>query len=94
MPGLRLLPFLSYYPLSPPPPRLGLSANSTKWSNTLEQFLGWCRQTVSVCLTFLWGWHPKNYDAINEMNKKHLADHIENLKKKVVVGNDIQGLYN
>ena len=35
-----------------------------------------------------------SYDAINGMNKKDLVDHIENLKGKVVVGNDIQGLFN
>ena len=35
-----------------------------------------------------------SYDAINGMKKKDLVDHIENLKGKVVVGNDIQGLFN
>ena len=35
-----------------------------------------------------------SYDAINGMNKKDLFDHTENLKRKVVVGNDIQGLFN
>ena len=30
-----------------------LSANSTKWSNTLKQFAGFCRQIVWVCLTVL-----------------------------------------
>ena len=35
-----------------------------------------------------------SYDAINGMKKKDLVDHIENLKGKVVVGNDIQGLLN
>ena len=35
-----------------------------------------------------------SYDAINGMNKKDLVGHIENLKGKVVVGNDIQGLFN
>ena len=35
-----------------------------------------------------------SYDAINEMKKKDLVDHIENLNGKVVVGNDIQGLFN
>ena len=33
-------------------------------------------------------------DAINRMKKKDLVDHIENLKGKAVVGNDIQGLFN
>ena len=35
-----------------------------------------------------------SYDAINGMKKKDLVDHIENLKGKVVVGNNIQGLIN
>ena len=35
-----------------------------------------------------------SYDAINEMKKKDLVDHIDNLNGKVVVGNDIQGLFN
>ena len=35
-----------------------------------------------------------SYDAINGMKKKDLVDHIENLRGKVVVGNDIQGLFN
>ena len=35
-----------------------------------------------------------SYDAINGMKKKDVVDHIENLKGKVVVGNDIQGLFN
>ena len=33
-----------------------------------------------------------SYDAINGMKKKDLVDHIENLKGKVAVSNDIQGL--
>ena len=36
-----------------------LSANSTKWSNTLKQFVGNSRQIVRVCLTILWGWRLK-----------------------------------
>ena len=35
-----------------------------------------------------------SHDAINGMKKIDLLDHIENLKGKVVVGNDIQGLFN
>ena len=35
-----------------------------------------------------------SYDDINGMKKKDLVDHIENKKGKVVVGNDIQGLFN
>ena len=34
------------------------------------------------------------FDAINGMKKKDLVDHIENLKGKIVVGNNIQGLFN
>ena len=33
------------------------SANLTKWSNTLQQFVGSSRRIVWVCLTILWGWH-------------------------------------
>ena len=33
-----------------------LSANPTKWSNTLKQFVGCCRRIVWVCLTILWDW--------------------------------------
>ena len=35
-----------------------------------------------------------SYDAINGMKKKDLVDHIDNLNGKVVVGNDVQGLFN
>ena len=35
-----------------------------------------------------------SYDATNGMKKKDLVDHKENLKGKVVVGDDIQGLFN
>ena len=31
-----------------------LSANFTKWSNTLELFVGCCQQIVWVCLTIMW----------------------------------------
>ena len=33
-------------------------------------------------------------NATNGMKKKNIADRIKNLKEKVVVGNDIQGLFN
>ena len=36
-----------------------LSANPTKWSTTLKQFGGCCRQIVWICLTILWGWFLK-----------------------------------
>ena len=35
------------------------SANPTKWSNTPKQFVSYCRRTVWVCLTILWGWRLK-----------------------------------
>ena len=35
-----------------------------------------------------------SYDAINGMKKKDLVDHIDILNGKVVVGNDVQGLFN
>ena len=38
-----------------------LSANPTKWSSTLKQFLGNNWQIFSVCLTILWGWCLKRY---------------------------------
>ena len=33
-----------------------LSADPTKWSNTLKQFVDKSRLIVWVCLTILWGW--------------------------------------
>ena len=36
-----------------------LSANFTKWSNALKQFVGCCRRIVWVCLTILWDWRFK-----------------------------------
>ena len=36
-----------------------LSANPTKWLNTLKQFVDFCWRNVWVCLTFLWGWRLK-----------------------------------
>ena len=36
-----------------------LSANPTKWSNTLKQFVGISRQIVCVCLIILWDWRLK-----------------------------------
>ena len=36
-----------------------LSANPTKWSNTLKQFVGCWRRLVLACLTILWGWRLK-----------------------------------
>ena len=34
-----------------------LSINPTKWSNTLRQLVGFCRQIIWVYLTILWGWN-------------------------------------
>ena len=34
-----------------------LTTNPQKWSDTLKQFAGCCRQIVWVCLTILFGWH-------------------------------------
>ena len=36
-----------------------LSANPTKWSSRLKQFVGKSRRIVWVCLTILWGWRLK-----------------------------------
>ena len=36
-----------------------LSANLTKRSNTLKQFVSFCRRIVLGCLTILWGWRLK-----------------------------------
>ena len=38
-----------------------LSANLTKWSYTLKQFVGCCRRIVWVCLTILWVWRWKGW---------------------------------
>ena len=36
------------------------SVDPTKWSNTIKQFVGFCRQIVGVCLAILWGWRLKS----------------------------------
>ena len=41
-----------------------LSANLTKWSNTLEQFVCNSRRIVWVCLAILWGWRIENVSWI------------------------------
>ena len=38
-----------------------LSANPTKWSNTLKQFISNSLRIVWVCLTILLGWRLKGY---------------------------------
>ena len=46
---LKWLLFLSIWPLNP------LSANPSKWSNTLKQFVGCCQRIIWVSLIILWG---------------------------------------
>ena len=41
-----------------------LSGNLTKWSDTLKQFVGFCRRIVWVCLTILWGCYLKGIQSI------------------------------
>ena len=43
---------------------IALSANPTKWSNTLKQSVGISRGIDWVCLTILWGWRLKDYYQI------------------------------
>ena len=38
-----------------------LSANPTKWSNTLKQFIDKSQKIVWVCVAILWGWLLKGY---------------------------------
>ena len=37
-----------------------LSAHTTKWSNTIKQFVAKSRRIAWVCLTILWGWPLKS----------------------------------
>ena len=37
------------------------SANPTKWSNILKQFVGFYRRIVLVCLTILYSFQLKGY---------------------------------
>ena len=46
-----------------------LSANPTKWSNTLKQFVGKCRQIVWVCLTILWDLHLKAWNEASNLKE-------------------------
>ena len=41
-----------------------LSANPTKWSNTLQQFVGNSGRIVWVCLPILWSWRLKGLHAL------------------------------
>ena len=45
-----------------------LSANSTKWLNTLKQFVGCCWRIVWLYLTILWGWRleDKRKNTLNQ----------------------------
>ena len=40
-----------------------LSGNSTKWSDTIKQFIG-CRRIIWVCLTIFWGCRLKGNSLI------------------------------
>ena len=55
-----------------------LSANPTKCSNTLKQFVGFCRRIVSVCLTILWGWRLKCF-------KNNLCPTSKNILKTYII---------
>ena len=48
-----------------------LSANPTKWSNTLKQFAG-NFPTNWECLTILWGWSLNGYIAMRPHKSLHL----------------------
>ena len=41
-----------------------LSANPTKWPDTLKEFVGFCQRFVLLYLTILWGWRLKPVSAI------------------------------
>ena len=41
-----------------------MSANPTKWTNTLKQFVGCYRRICWVCLTILWGWPLKGLTSV------------------------------
>ena len=58
-----------------------LSANPTKWSNTLKQFIGNGGQIVGVCLTILWGWRIKGKNIFYRV----LNTPYESLTAKVVI---------
>ena len=46
-----------------------LSANLTKWSNTLKQSVVFCRRIVGVCLTNLWDWCSVNLQHVLLFNR-------------------------
>ena len=53
---LNTIPFIYFH---------SLNSNSSKWSNTLKQFVGCCRRIVWVCLTILWSWHLKGLSILS-----------------------------
>ena len=55
-----------------------LSANSTKWSTILKQFVNSSRRIVWVCLTILWGWRVKCF---------------KNYQRKVLLGPKLHWCY-
>ena len=46
-----------------------LTANFAKWSNTLKQFVGFCRRIVWVGLTILWVWCLKGSVSMEILGK-------------------------
>ena len=62
-----------------------LSANPTKWSNTLKRFNGFCRRIVWVCLTILWGWCLKSSeDHFSSGWNPKLHERLSNLTQEIV----------
>ena len=55
-----------------------LSANPTKWSTILKQFVSSSRRIVWVCLTILWGWRVKCF---------------KNYQRKVLLGPKLRCCY-
>ena len=51
-----------------------LSANTTKWSNTLKQFVGNRRLIIWVCYTILKGWYIKGLMASSQKMKFSIKD--------------------
>ena len=55
-----------------------LSADPTKWSNTLKQFVGNSWRIVWVCLTILLGWHFKGENRRWRKTKNRKKKHSNN----------------
>ena len=51
-----------------------LSANPTKWSNTLKQFVGNRRLIIWVCYTILKGWYIKGLMVSSQKMKFSIKD--------------------